>query len=91
MVVVPEGVDEAGVRGRLLAEFDLEVGAGLGALAGKAWRVGLMGYASRPENVLRCLRAFATVLDGTGDKQVADAAATAEAAETAALAVLQSS
>ncbi len=69
MVVVPDGVDEAVVRGRLLAEFDLEVGAGLGALAGKAWRVGLMGYASRPENVLKCLRAFATVLDDTGGKQ----------------------
>jgi alanine-glyoxylate transaminase/serine-glyoxylate transaminase/serine-pyruvate transaminase len=62
MVVVPEGVDEAAVRGRLLREYDLEVGAALGALAGKAWRVGLMGYACRPENVVKCLRAFAEVL-----------------------------
>jgi alanine-glyoxylate transaminase / serine-glyoxylate transaminase / serine-pyruvate transaminase len=85
MVVVPEGVDEAVVRRRLLAGFDLEVGAGLGALAGKAWRVGLMGYASRPENVLNCLRAFATALDGT----VRESAA--QEAEAAALAALESS
>ncbi len=74
MVVVPEGVGEAAVRGRLLAEFDLEVGAGLGTLAGKAWRVGLMGHASRPENVMKCLRAFATVLGGSGLEISADAA-----------------
>jgi alanine-glyoxylate transaminase/serine-glyoxylate transaminase/serine-pyruvate transaminase len=66
MVVVPEGVDEAAARALLLDEFDLEVGAGLGALAGKAWRVGLMGYASRPENVVKCLRAFAGVLAASG-------------------------
>jgi alanine-glyoxylate transaminase / serine-glyoxylate transaminase / serine-pyruvate transaminase len=62
MVVVPQGVDEAAVRSRLLNEYDLEVGAGLGALAGKVWRVGLMGYTCRPVNVVKCLRAFAEVL-----------------------------
>jgi alanine-glyoxylate transaminase/serine-glyoxylate transaminase/serine-pyruvate transaminase len=66
MVAVPEGVDEAVVRRRLLSEFDLEVGAGLGALAGKIWRVGLMGYASRQENVLLCLRAFEHILADMG-------------------------
>jgi len=75
MVVVPDGVDEAAVRGRLLAEHDLEVGAGLGALAGKVWRVGLMGYASRPDNVLACVRAFAAVLAGDGLGGSADEAA----------------
>jgi alanine-glyoxylate transaminase/serine-glyoxylate transaminase/serine-pyruvate transaminase len=62
MVVVPEGIDEAAVRARLLNEYDLEVGAGLGALAGKVWRVGLMGHACRPSNAIKCLRAFADIL-----------------------------
>jgi alanine-glyoxylate transaminase/serine-glyoxylate transaminase/serine-pyruvate transaminase len=83
MVVVPEGVDEAAVRGRLLAEFDLEVGAGLGALAGKVWRVGLMGYAARPENVVKCLRAFSEVLGDAGVDVAGDEA------EKAAQAILQ--
>ena len=65
MVVVPDGVDEAAVRGRLLAEYDLEVGAGLGALAGKVWRVGLMGHACTAANVVKCLRAFADILGPT--------------------------
>jgi alanine-glyoxylate transaminase/serine-glyoxylate transaminase/serine-pyruvate transaminase len=65
-VVVPEGVDEARVRGRLLSEHDLEIGAGLGALAGKIWRIGLMGYGSRPENVERCLRALGEELGREG-------------------------
>ncbi len=85
MVIVPEGVDEAAVRGRLLSDFDLEVGAGLGSLAGKAWRVGLMGHASRPENVTKCLRAFAEVLAGYGLET------SGGEAESAAQAVLQSS
>jgi alanine-glyoxylate transaminase/serine-glyoxylate transaminase/serine-pyruvate transaminase len=63
-VRVPVGVDEAAVRQRLLAEFDLEIGGGLGALAGKAWRIGLMGYAARPENVRLCLEALGTALAG---------------------------
>ena len=63
-VLVPVGVDEAGVRQRLLEEFDLELGGGLGALAGKAWRIGLMGYSARPENVRLCLQALEIVLAG---------------------------
>lgn len=59
---VPEGVDEAEVRRRLLHEFNLEIGAGLGSLAGKVWRIGLMGHASTPKNVLFCLAALDQVL-----------------------------
>ena len=61
-VTVPEGIDEAAVRSRLLNQFNLEIGAGLGALAGKVWRIGLMGYASRPDNILLCLGALDAVL-----------------------------
>ncbi len=61
-VTVPEGVDEAEVRRRLLGEFNLEIGAGLGGLAGKVWRIGLMGYASRAQNVMFCLAALEKVL-----------------------------
>ena len=61
-VSIPDGVDEAVVRGRLLADYDLEIGAGLGAMAGKIWRIGLMGYASNRRNVLFCLGALDAVL-----------------------------
>ena len=63
-VTVPEGVDEAAVRKVLLEEFNLEIGAGLGALAGRVWRIGLMGHASNRRNVLFCLAALETVLTG---------------------------
>lgn len=62
-VVVPEGVDEAKVRSRLLDEYNLEIGAGLGALAGKVWRIGLMGHASNIKNVMYCLGALESVLE----------------------------
>ena len=61
-VTIPAGVDDAAVRSRLLDEFSLEIGAGLGTLAGRIWRIGLMGAAARRENVARCLRALGTVL-----------------------------
>ncbi|EGU40992.1 pyridoxal-phosphate-dependent aminotransferase family protein [Vibrio scophthalmi] len=57
-VFVPQGIDEAKVRSHLLQTYNLEVGAGLGALAGKAWRIGLMGYGAREENIALCLRAL---------------------------------
>ena len=57
-VTIPDGVDDAAVRARLLNEFDLEIGAGLGDLAGKVWRIGLMGHSSRPENIDFCLSAL---------------------------------
>lgn len=63
-VTIPDGVDEASVRNALLEQFNLEIGAGLGALAGKVWRIGLMGYASNPKNVLFCINALESVLSG---------------------------
>lgn len=54
-VFLPEGIDEAGLRQKLLHEHNLEVGGGLGDFAGKIWRIGLMGYAAREENVDRLL------------------------------------
>ncbi|EGV50947.1 serine-pyruvate aminotransferase [endosymbiont of Riftia pachyptila (vent Ph05)] len=65
-VTIPEGVDDAAVRNRLLNEFNLEIGAGLGALAGKVWRIGLMGHAARAENVLLCVSALEAVLNERG-------------------------
>jgi alanine-glyoxylate transaminase / serine-glyoxylate transaminase / serine-pyruvate transaminase len=50
-VKIPEGVDDPKVRQRLYDDFDIEIGAGLGPLKGKIWRVGLMGYGSRVENI----------------------------------------
>lgn len=64
-VVVPDGVDEARVRRRLLDEFQIEIGSGLGPLAGKIWRVGLMGSGATGEHVDRLLAAFRTVLHRT--------------------------
>ncbi len=62
-VTIPAGVDDAAARGRLLSEFNLEIGAGLGVLAGKIWRIGLMGASARRENVDYCLKALAAVLE----------------------------
>jgi alanine-glyoxylate transaminase/serine-glyoxylate transaminase/serine-pyruvate transaminase len=59
---VPEGVDEAAVRSALLNNFGLEIGAGLGALAGKVWRIGLMGAACNRRNVTLCLSALESTL-----------------------------
>ena len=78
VVQVPEGVDEARIRGRLLEEYQLEVGAGLGALAGKVWRIGLMGHSCNLKNVLLCVGAFETILASEGaavETDVAEAAA----------------
>ena len=61
-VGIPAGVNEALVRQQLLQQFNLEIGAGIGALAGKIWRIGLMGYASRAENVLLCISALEAIL-----------------------------
>ncbi|MFV0277500.1 MAG: pyridoxal-phosphate-dependent aminotransferase family protein [Parahaliea sp.] len=81
-VNIPEGVDDAAVRAALLNEFDLEIGAGLGVLAGKTWRIGLMGHSSRQRNVLTCLAALESVLGRQG------AAINTGAALPAALALL---
>lgn len=59
LVRAPDGVDEAAVRGRLLANHGLEIGGALGELKGKAWRIGLMGASATPRHVELCLGALA--------------------------------
>jgi alanine-glyoxylate transaminase/serine-glyoxylate transaminase/serine-pyruvate transaminase len=61
-VSVPEGVDEKAVRQRLRRDFKIEIGAGLGPLAGKIWRVGIMGHTAGKENVARFLSAMKQIL-----------------------------
>jgi alanine-glyoxylate transaminase/serine-glyoxylate transaminase/serine-pyruvate transaminase len=67
-VRLPDGVDDLAGRKRLLTEFGIEVGGGLGDLKGKAWRIGLMGYNSRPNCVFQVLAALEQVLKGAGVK-----------------------
>jgi len=62
-VTVPDGVDEAKVRGYLLDKYDLEIGAGLGSLTGKVWRVGLMGYSSNKKNIQLCINALKEAIE----------------------------
>ncbi|WP_206199432.1 pyridoxal-phosphate-dependent aminotransferase family protein [Parasulfuritortus cantonensis] len=61
-VYIPAGVDDGAARSRLINEFNLEIGAGLGALSGKIWRIGLMGYSARQGNVDYCLKAVKAVV-----------------------------
>ncbi|MHB8622234.1 MAG: pyridoxal-phosphate-dependent aminotransferase family protein [Sulfuricaulis sp.] len=61
-VVIPEGVDETILRQRLLNDYNLEIGSGLGALAGKIVRIGLLGYGANMKNVMYCLGALEAVL-----------------------------
>lgn len=65
-VRIPDGVDDMAVRRRLLADWGIEIGGGLGALKGKAWRIGLMGYSSRRVNVTLLLGALETCLRNLG-------------------------
>jgi len=65
-VRVPDGVDEAAVRQMLLREFNIEIGAGLGPLAGKIWRVGLMGHSSQPRLIVLLLGALERALAKQG-------------------------
>jgi len=74
-IVVPDGIVEADVRRALLNDFDLEIGAGLGALAGKVWRVGLMGQSACRRNVLYFLSAMEAILGRSGAVAAARAAA----------------
>lgn len=76
-VTVPEGVDEAAVRKALLNDHNLEVGAGLGPLKGKVWRVGLMGETSSMENVRTFLGALGKILNDQGRGTDVDAAVAA--------------
>ena len=66
VIRIPEGADDARVRGRLLTEFGIEIGGGLGDLKGKVWRVGLMGVNSRRANVLLVLAALERILCSEG-------------------------
>jgi alanine-glyoxylate transaminase/serine-glyoxylate transaminase/serine-pyruvate transaminase len=59
---IPAGADDAAVRRRLLEEYGIEIGAGLGAMAGKAWRIGLMGHGATVRNVDLVLTALREVL-----------------------------
>ncbi|WP_304177501.1 alanine--glyoxylate aminotransferase family protein [Phenylobacterium aquaticum] len=67
-VLVPDGVDEAAVRTHVLAKWDLEIGAGLGPLKGKIWRIGLMGASATPWHVRLCLSALCEALEAQGFK-----------------------
>jgi len=83
-VRVPDQVDEAAVRRELLSSFNIEVGAGLGPLAGRIWRVGLMGSGSSLTNVLLFLSALERVLSRAGYRPATtDAAASAAVAAVA--------
>ncbi|MDQ6997663.1 MAG: alanine--glyoxylate aminotransferase family protein [Mariprofundus sp.] len=59
---IPAGIDDTALRTTLLNDYNLEIGAGLGPMAGNVWRIGLMGYAARKDNVLLCLSALDDVL-----------------------------
>lgn len=61
-VRIPDGVDDADVRGRLLNDYSIEIGAGLGPFAGKAWRIGIMGHSATEENVDTLLKALTEIL-----------------------------
>ncbi|HEU5117999.1 MAG TPA: alanine--glyoxylate aminotransferase family protein, partial [Isosphaeraceae bacterium] len=80
-VRIPDGIDDLTVRKRLLAEWGIEVGGGLGSLKGKAWRIGLMGHGSRREYVTLMLSALETCLREQGHN-LTPGAALAAAAES---------
>jgi alanine-glyoxylate transaminase/serine-glyoxylate transaminase/serine-pyruvate transaminase len=65
-VRVPAGADDASVRSRLLHEYGIEIGAGLGPFKGQAWRIGLMGHSSTQRNVMLVLTALETILSDQG-------------------------
>ena len=65
-VWIPEGVDDAGFRKALLDDYDIEIGGGLGEVAGKIWRIGLMGETSSRENITTFLGALETLLQAAG-------------------------
>jgi alanine-glyoxylate transaminase/serine-glyoxylate transaminase/serine-pyruvate transaminase len=65
-VAIPEGVDDTVVRRQLLEDYNIEVGAGLGPLRGKVWRIGLMGESSTRSNVLLVLSALEEILRKQG-------------------------
>jgi|SRR5579883_67419 len=72
-VRIPDGLDDVACRKRLLSEFGIEIGGGLGDFKGKAWRIGIMGQNSRPNCVFQVLAALELVLLGAGVKVTAGA------------------
>lgn len=84
-IAIPDGIEDVPVRTHLLNEYNLEIGAGLGPLAGKIWRIGQMGYASNPENILFCIDALGNVLNEFGYNTPVDKALEAARAVQAAL------
>tara|TARA_B110000908_G_C10136625_1_gene394778 strand:+ start:136 stop:609 length:474 start_codon:yes stop_codon:yes gene_type:complete len=83
-VSFPATIDDAGVRTALLNDYNLEIGSGLGALAGSVWRIGLMGFASNKSNVLLCISALGNVLATQGmQADVSKAVAAANTVYTA--------
>lgn len=67
-ICIPEGIEDAKMRKTLLNDFGIEIGGGLGDLAGKIWRVGLMGHSSSRKNVMLFLTALGTILKAEGVK-----------------------
>ena len=61
-VTIPDGIDDMTVRSRLLNDYDIEIGGGLGKFSGKVWRIGLMGHSARKENIQKLLSAFKEIL-----------------------------
>lgn len=78
-VNIPQGADDARVRSALLNDYRIEIGAGLGDLAGKVWRIGLMGTACTRRNVVLLLSALYTILKGMGIDVKAEALEAADA------------
>lgn len=72
-VRIPDDVDDVVVRKQLLQQYDLEIGAGLGDMAGKIWRIGLMGTSCTQHHVMTCLEALENVLDKSGAIEAASA------------------
>lgn len=82
-VYIPEGIDDAQVRQYLLSKHNLEIGAGLGDFAGKVWRIGLMGYSARRDNIELLIRALSEAMAEQGRAVDTDAALAAVSAALA--------
>jgi (S)-ureidoglycine-glyoxylate aminotransferase len=79
-VVIPDGIDDARVRQRMLHDFGIEIGAAFGHLAGRIWRIGTMGHSAQRQHVLLCLAALEAVLRAEGWKAEAGAGVAAAVA-----------
>ena len=62
-VIIPDGANDEEVRSKLLNEFQIEIGGGLGPLAGRIWRIGLMGETAKEESIQKLLDAFRKILN----------------------------